>query len=103
MYRFLSRGALYVQVASIDGEDAVERMKAAWGVAENGINAAFNSLNAVLMNEEHRPAAFEALKSQVCGAYFCKVGLEAAMHACLNTSDDVTSPLHRVFRQESPL
>lgn len=60
------------QAAMSEGDIAVEKMKAAWGVAENGINAAFNSLNSVLMSEQHRPAAFEALKTQVTPEIFCK-------------------------------
>ncbi len=60
------------QAPQSEGEVAVERMKAAWGVAENGINAAFNSLNAVLMDEHHRPAAFDALKAQVYRFYMPK-------------------------------
>ncbi len=64
----------HTQAALSEGELAVERMKAAWGVAEDGINAAFNSLNAVLMDEHHRPAAFDALKLQVCVVCACEYG-----------------------------
>ena len=37
----------------------------AWGVDDGGVNAEFNSLNAVLMNDGHRPAAFASLKKQL--------------------------------------
>lgn len=51
-----------------DGTAAAEEgVKEAWGVVQGGVNADFNSLNAVLMNEAHRPAAFASLKQQLEG------------------------------------
>ena len=45
--------------------DAVEELKRAWGVTEEGVNAQFNSLNSVIMSAGHRPEAFNALCEQV--------------------------------------
>ena len=46
--------------------DAVEQLKAAWGISGDGEGVAqFNSLNSVIMSEGHRPEAFRAMCNQL--------------------------------------
>jgi len=45
--------------------DAVEKLKEAWGVTDDGMNAQFNSLNSIIMSAGHRPEAFQVLSEQL--------------------------------------
>jgi hypothetical protein len=45
--------------------DAVEKLKEAWGVTDDGMNSQFNSLNSIIMSAGHRPEAFQALSEQL--------------------------------------